>query len=148
MKPLILISTLTLYSISIFAQQIFVKDSYAIRGYDPVAYFTKEKAVLGSDKFVHEWNGAMWKFASQENLDLFKSNPEKYAPQFGGYCAYGVSDGEGHKSPTSPDAFTIVGGKLYLNYNLKVKELWNADQAHRIKTGEANWPQLRKHKED
>lgn len=143
MKSFILISSFTLYSISLLGQEIFTKDDYAISGYDAVAYFKQQKAVEGKNDFIYEWNGAKWKFSSRENLDAFKSNPEKYAPQFGGYCAYGISDGDGHKSPTSPDAFTIVDGKLFLNYNLKVKELWNKNQADRIVVGEKNWKALR-----
>jgi YHS domain-containing protein len=115
----------------------FATDGVAIRGYDPVAYFTDNKPVEGSKQFTYEWKGTTWLFKDRNNLDSFKANPEKYAPQFGGWCAYGVS--EDHKSPTEPDAFTIVDNKLYLNYNTKVKELWSKDRDARIKKAEINW---------
>jgi YHS domain-containing protein len=114
----------------------------AIKGYDPVAYFTMGKAVPGSDKFKFEWSGSQWKFSSQANLDSFKADPAKYAPQYGGWCAYGCS--ENHKAPTDPNAFTIVNNKLYLNYSLKVKELWLKDTASRIITADAYWGSLKK----
>jgi hypothetical protein len=99
----------------VFAQQVYVKNNQAIGGYDPVAYFKESKPVKGQDQFTFVWKDATWKFSSAENLNDFKATPEKYAPQFGGYCAYGMS--ENHKAPTSPDAWTIVDEKLYLNYN-------------------------------
>lgn len=142
MKQFALISSFTLYSIALFGQEIFTKDDFAIRGYDAVAYFKEQKAVEGKNEFKYEWSGATWKFSSLENLNTFKSSPEKFAPQFGGYCAYGISDGDGHKSPTSPEAFTIVDGKLYLNYNLKVRELWKKNQDERINVGVKNWKNL------
>lgn len=143
MKQLILISSLTLYSIALFGQEIFTKDNFAIRGYDAVAYFKEQRPVEGKNEFKYDWSGATWKFSSLENLNEFKAMPEKFAPQFGGYCAYGISDGDGHKSPTSPDAFTIVDGKLYLNYNLKVRELWHKNRAERINVGKTNWEKLK-----
>lgn len=146
MKHFVLISALTLYSIALFGQEIFTKDDFAIRGYDAVAYFKQQKSVEGSEKFKFDWSGATWKFSSLENLNAFIASPEKFAPQFGGYCAYGISDGDGHKSPTSPEAFTIVDGKLYLNYNLNVRELWNKNQGERIQVGVKNWQALKSSK--
>jgi len=119
----------------------FNTNGVAIHGYDPVAYFTENKPVEGSKEFSYQWQGTEWHFKNKANADLFKSNPEKYAPQFGGYCAYGVS--EDHKSSTEPDAFTVVNDKLYLNYNKKVKELWSQDRDGRIKKAEMNWPGLK-----
>ncbi len=127
-----------------FSQPIFVTKGIAIRGYDPVAYFTDNKPVEGSAQFAYTWQGAEWRFKDKTNLDLFKKNPEKYAPQFGGYCAYGVS--ENHKSPTEPDAFTIVNDKLYLNYNMKVKEVWSRNRDERIIKAESNWTGLKNEK--
>ena len=97
----------------------------AIRGYDTVAYFTQSKPVKGHDSFTIEWSGATWKFASQAHLDLFKAEPEKYAPQYGGYCAYGVAN-EGLVK-IEPDQWTIHNNKLYLNYNNKVNKQWSQD---------------------
>jgi len=113
----------------------------AVKGYDVVAYFNDHMPVEGSSKYSYQWQNVVWQFKNQSNLDAFKNNPEKYAPQFGGYCAYGVS--ENHKSPTDPAAFTIVNDKLYLNYNLKVKELWIKDTTERIQKGETNWKTLK-----
>lgn len=120
-------------------------DGVAINGYDPVAYFVDHAAVKGVKQFSYSWQGTEWHFKNQANLDAFKADPEKYSPQFGGYCAYGAS--EDHKSPTEPAAFTIVNGKLYLNYNLKVKELWMKDTNGNIRKAEANWVTLKDKKE-
>lgn len=127
---------------SVFAQEkaIYEKNGMAINGYDPVAYFTENKAVEGKETFNVVWNETKWLFSSQANLDAFKADPTKYAPQFGGFCAYGVS--ENHKSPTDPNAWTIVDDKLYLNYNNKVKEMWSKDIPTRIKKANDNWPSL------
>ena len=97
----------------------------AINGYDTVAYFTDKKAVKGSDANTFAWNGASWKFASKEHLDLFKASPEKYAPQYGGYCAYGVS--QGYLVSIEPEQFTVLDGKLYLNYDASVQKKWTKD---------------------
>jgi YHS domain-containing protein len=130
-------------SVNSFAQDgtYYSADGAAIKGYDPVAYFTEGKAVKGNDNYIFEWSGSHWKFANQANLDSFKADPAKYAPQYGGWCAYGCS--ENHKSPTDPNAFTIVNNKLYLNYNLKVKELWIKDTASRILSADAYWKSLK-----
>jgi hypothetical protein len=121
-------------------KRIFSTDAGAIGGYDAVAYFTEGKALKGAQAFSFQWNGTNWLFKNIENQKIFMANPEKYAPQYGGYCAYGVS--ENHKSPTSHDAFTIVNGKLYLNYNLKVKELWLKNQQERITKADLLWHNL------
>jgi len=112
----------------------------AINGYDTVAYFSVGKPVMGKDAFVHEWMGAKWKFASQANLDLFKANPEKYAPQYGGYCAYGVA--QGYLVKVEPDQFTVRDGKLYLNYDANVQAKWRMDPAGYIKTADTKFPAL------
>lgn len=109
----------------------------AIRGYDPVAYFTDGKPVSGKDEFTTEWMGAKWKFASQDHLDKFKADPAKYAPQYGGYCAYGVA--QGHAVKIEPDQFTIVSGKLYLNYDADINKKWRADEAGYIKTADGKF---------
>ncbi len=102
------------------------KDSgTAIRGYDTVAYFTEGAPVDGSDEFTTEWQGATWRFASQEHLDLFEAEPGKYAPQYGGYCAYGVAKDSLVK--IEPELWTIVDDKLYLNYDEGVQANWEAD---------------------
>src|SRR5215510_6742142 len=115
-------------SSSVFAQQdeIYVNDGAAINGYDVVAYFKDGKPAKGTPKFSVSYKGANWLFANMENAEQFKSDPEKFEPQYGGYCAFGCS--RGYKAKTSPDAWTIVDGKLYLNYNIDVRDTWNKDQ--------------------
>ena len=112
----------------------------AVSGYDPVAYFTDKQPVKGNKAFTYEWQGAKWLFASQAHLETFKAAPEKYAPQFGGYCAWAVS--QGYTAPSDPMAWEIVDGKLYLNYNKKVQADWAKDKANLIRKGHANWPKV------
>lgn len=114
----------------------------AIKGYDAVAYFTEAKPVEGSATFEFEWNGAKWRFVSAANRDLFSAAPEKYAPQFGGYCAWAVS--RGYTAGVDPKAWNVVNEKLYLNYNLDVQKQWEADMSGNIAKGEVNWPEILK----
>ncbi len=118
----------------------FENKAGAISGYDAVAYFNKGKAMKGNAPFVYNWSGSLWYFKDQANLDAFKLSPQKYVPQYGGYCAYGAS--ENHLSPTDPEAFTIVNDKLYLNYNSKVKVMWLKDESLRIEKANSFWPAL------
>ena len=141
---IIRLAILALFSIpTAFAQKavVFNSSGTAIRGYDPVAYFTDGKPVKGDSSLTYLYEGATWQFATPEHRDAFKADPQQYAPQYGGYCAYGTS--QGHKAPTEPDAWTIVDGKLYLNYNSKVKTLWNKDQAGNIGKANTNWPTVK-----
>jgi YHS domain-containing protein len=142
-KEILLTVFLIASAVSLFAQkaEVFNPSDQAIRGYDPVAYFKEGKPVKGNEKLSYQWKGANWYFSSKQNLDLFAKGPEQYAPQYGGYCAYGMS--EGHKAPTDPNAWTIVDGKLYLNYSLEVKEKWTKNQKERIDQANENWPQLK-----
>jgi YHS domain-containing protein len=112
----------------------------AIRGYDTVAYFTQSKPVEGSDEFTTEWSGATWKFSSQEHLDLFVADPEKYAPQYGGYCAYGVA--QNYLVKIEPDQWTIHNDKLYLNYDRKVNKDWKTDIEGYVKQADALFESL------
>jgi len=96
---------------------VFAPEGKAIKGYDPVAFFKQSSAVIGADSLSHTWQDATWLFSSRANLELFKQDPEKYAPQYGGYCAYGTS--QAHKAPTQTDTWSIVNDKLYFNYNKK-----------------------------
>jgi YHS domain-containing protein len=114
----------------------------AINGYDTVAYFTEGKPVKGQDALVHEWMGARWKFASAANRDLFKADPSKYAPQYGGYCAYGVTQGSLVK--VEPEQFTVRDGKLYLNYDADVQAKWLKDPAGYIRQADSKFQQLLK----
>lgn len=124
--------------------EVFTGKLGAINGYDPVAYFTDGKAVKGDAKFTYSWKDADWHFATAKNREEFKANPEKFAPQFGGYCAYGAS--QNHKAATEPEAFTIIDEKLYLNYNQAVRAIWRKDQKTLIEKANENWTELKKSK--
>lgn len=126
--------------------EIYAPSNKAINGYDPVAFFTDSMPVKGKTEYTYNWKGVDWSFSSAEHMDLFKANPDKYAPQFGGYCAYGCSQGQGHKAPTKPETWTIVNGKLYFNYNEDVKKKWNPDRDALIEKADANWPTVKTQK--
>ena len=113
----------------------------ALSGFDTVAYFTQGKAIEGSSQWQSEYKGADWYFSSQQNLDLFLSDPQRYAPQYGGYCAWAVSV-KNDFAPSDPNQWAIVDGKLYLNYNAEVKQWWGQDQAGHIQAADQNWPTL------
>ncbi len=110
----------------------------AIQGHDPVAYFTEGKPVKGKADYAMDYQGAEFRFASQENLDLFAANPEKYAPQYGGYCAWAMADGNFARGDA--DFWHIQDGKLYLNFNRSVQEKWDADRENLITKADAIWP--------
>ncbi len=112
----------------------------AIKGYDTVAYFTEGKPVKGKADFSTEYEGAKWLFSSEENLMLFKEDPTKYAPQYGGYCAYAVSQGK--TASIKPELFTVHEGKLYLNYNKSINDKWIKDKASYIEDADKSWPAL------
>lgn len=122
------------------ADEVFVTADGAIRGYDPVAYHTQSKPVPGLKTITHDWNAATWRFASKANRDLFIADPERYAPRYGGYCAYGTS--QGYKVSSDPNAFAIVDGKLYLNYNKPVQTTWNKDRSGYIEKANQHWNML------
>ncbi|MEM6254771.1 MAG: YHS domain-containing (seleno)protein [Cyanobacteria bacterium P01_D01_bin.156] len=113
-------------------------NNLAIRGTDPVAYFTEGRPVTGSAEFTYTWNNATWQFASAENRDSFTANPEAYAPQYGGFCAWAVS--QGYTASIDPNAWKIVDGKLYLNYSNSVQRNWERDIPGHISKADANWP--------
>ncbi len=116
----------------------FLERGVAIRGYDPVAYFTEGRPVRGSAAFSHRWHGAAWHFASAAHRDAFAADPMRYAPAYGGFCAFAVS--EGYTAPIDPQAWRIVDGRLFLNYDRSVQQRWEADMTARITRGDANWP--------
>lgn len=113
----------------------------AIKGYDTVSYFSNGKPVKGSSKYTASYKDAIYQFSSEKNRDLFRSAPERYAPQFGGYCAMGVALEK--KLDTDPLAYKIVDGKLYLNLNSAVQKKWLTDIPGHIDTAENNWIDIR-----
>jgi YHS domain-containing protein len=117
-------------------------DDIAIKGYDTVAYFSAGKALKGSASFSFQWHGMTWYFLTKENRDMFATSPEKYAPQYDGYCAWAMS--EGQKSPTDPEVWKIVDGKLYLHCSRGAFDNWSKDIPGNIKKADANWLKLYK----
>ncbi|WP_341936416.1 YHS domain-containing (seleno)protein [Marinimicrobium sp. C2-29] len=113
-------------------------EGVAIEGYDVVSYFTEGRPAKGSPRYSHEWHGVEWHFASEEHLTMFRKNPERYAPAYGGHCAYGVYVGK--KLAASPYFWTIHEGRLYLNLNEEVQESWRGDLAANVETANDNWP--------
>jgi YHS domain-containing protein len=128
-----------MYSIGYYASEpIFQTSRGALDGYDPVAYFVQGKPLEGKPELTYAWEGATWRFASPENLAAFRQAPERYAPQFGGYCAYAVASG--YTAKTTPEAWHVADGKLYLNFDESVRENWLKDKANFIVAAEKNWP--------
>jgi len=113
----------------------------AIKGYDTVSYFTNGKPLEGSAKYSATYKNAIYQFSSAKNRDMFKANPGKYAPQYGGYCAMGVALEK--KLDTDPEAYHIVDNKLYLNLNKAVQKKWLQDTNANIETAEDNWPEIK-----
>lgn len=117
---------------------VYAEGGIAIDGTDAVAYFTDGKPVAGDPAITHDWNGATWRFATTANRDRFAADPEAFAPQFGGYCAWAVA--EGYVAPTVPEAWTIRDGQLYLNFSRRIRRRWERDIPGNIARGRANWP--------
>ena len=112
----------------------------SISGYDPVAYFTDGKPIQGAGEFEYVWHDARWRFASAAHRDLFIANPERYAPQYDGYCAMGASLDKGaHKDTVDPNAWAIVDGKLYLTHTTRSLARWQQNAADNIKRADENW---------
>lgn len=139
-RPVAWSVALFLGATSIWATVNKSSEGVALGGYDVVAYFTEHKALQGKVEFQTAWQGATWRFTSAGNRDLFAKEPGKYAPQYGGFCAYGVA--QGHKAPVDPTAWRIVGGKLYLNFNREVQDLWVKDIPGNIKAADELWPKV------
>ncbi len=131
---------LLLASMAVAAEPLNTNPKLAIQGYDVVAYVTIGNARLGSNAFAHEWQGATWFFVSEAHLELFKKNPEKYAPKYGGFCAWAAAND--YFAPADPQVFYIHDGALYLNFNRKVQLNWFKDIPGAIKKADANWPDL------
>lgn len=118
----------------------FAENGVAIRGTDPVAYVREGRPVRGRTEFIHAWQGATWHFATAANRDAFAADPARYAPAYGGFCAWAVA--EGYTAPIDPAAWKIVEGRLYLNYSRSIQRRWERDIAGNITRADANWPRL------
>ena len=112
----------------------------AVSGYDPVAYFRPGAAQQGSLEFEFSWGGATWRFVSADHLERFRADPERYAPQYGGFCAYAVANG--YTASSDPEVFKVVGDKLYLNFSRAVGDRWAEDIPGHIRKADENWPKL------
>ena len=112
----------------------------AVGGYDTVAYHTQGEAIEGSRDFSTEWHGAEWRFSSQANLDTFLADPDRYAPAYGGYCAFAMAHGAGAKG--DPEVWDIVEGRLYLNYSRNVQTQWHEDVPGFIEQADENYPHV------
>ena len=121
--------------------EVNIVEGYAVHGYDVVAYFTQGKPVVGSDQFTADYEGATYRFASAEHRDTFTADPAQYAPQYGGYCAFGTA--MGRKFDGDPNAWAVVDGKLYLNLNKDIQARWKKDVPGFIRGAENNWPLIR-----
>ena len=135
----------SLFSHALFAANgvnVDKRTGFAIHGYDPVAYFTQSKAVKGKKEFVADYKGNKWAFSSAAHQQTFTANPEKYLPQYGGYCAYAASKNSIAK--IDPKAWTVHNNKLYLNYNDKIRSRWLKKVDKLIVVGDRNWPGLLK----
>ena len=124
------------------AGEFYGKDGIAIAGFDPVAYFRENKAVQGNAGFTFAYRESVFRFASAANRDAFAGDPLRYAPQYGGYCAYGTAGG--YKAVADPTVFTIIDGKLYLNFNKKVQQMWTVDAPGFISRADDRWPAVAK----
>ena len=120
--------------------EVFGTGGHAIRGYDPVAYFDAGKAVEGSEKHALMWMGTTWRFSKAANMAAFEMNPHRYAPQYGGYCAYAMS--QGAIATSMPQAWTIHENKLYLNFSLGVHGIWRKDIAGHVGAADQFWPEI------
>lgn len=141
MRTLTLIMTTALLAGAALAEPFFENDQLAIGGYDPVAYFTEAEAVPGEAEHALDWAGSTWHFSSADHRDRFAADPERYAPQYGGHCAYAA--GKGYIASIDPEAWTVHNDRLYLNYSKGVRRQWQADRDALIESADVNWPQLK-----
>lgn len=143
LKTLLAGSILAVSSIS-FAADIDMNadvNDLAIQGYDPVSYFSGSQPTIGNANYTATYKGGIYRFSTEENRDTFKASPSKYAPQYGGYCAFGVSMEK--KFDTDPLAWKIVDNKLYLNLNKSVQKKWLTDVTGYLSTADNNWPEIK-----
>ena len=133
---------MALYAVNASAGEFFERNGVAISGYDLVAYFDEERPVKGVPEFRAEFRGSTFQFISAAHRDAFAADPGKFSPQYGGYCAYGTA--KGYKAKIDPEAFTVVQGKLYLNYSDAVQTRWLSDIPGYIEKADVNWPEVQK----
>lgn len=120
--------------------RIYQHGGFALGGTDPVSYFEEGRPRRGSADHRAQWNGAIWLFADERNRDRFLADPEAFAPQYGGWCAWAAA--RGYAASTTPDAWAIVDGRLYLNYSRRIHRRWEANRESDIRDADANWPNI------
>lgn len=128
---------------TVFAENIRVSvddNDVAVSGYDTVAYFVDGLANEGSADYTVVHEGAIYRFESKKNRDLFRAAPEKYVPQYGGHCAYGVT--KNRKFEADPTAWHVVDGKLYLNFNKRMRDKWRKDVASNVDEADDVWSEI------
>ena len=133
---------LSMIALASAAGEFNESNGVAIKGYDPVAFFKESKPVRGKDDLRSEYKGSTFVFANADNRAAFAADPEKYAPQYGGYCAFGTA--RGYKADIDPATFTVIDGRLYLNYNTQVQREWTADRTRFIRQADERWPTVSK----
>ena len=133
---------LSVIALASFAGEFNESNGVAIKGYDPVAFFKESKPVRGKDDLRFEYKGSTFVFANGDNRAAFAADPAKYAPQYGGYCALGTA--RGYKADIDAATFTVIDGRLYLNYNTQVQREWAADRARFIRQADERWPTVSK----
>lgn len=142
MKSVVAGIALSVIALTSDAGQFNESNGVAIKGYDPVAFFKESKPVRGNDDLWFEYKGSTFVFVNADNRAAFAADPEKYAPQYGGYCAFGTA--RGYKADIDPATFTVIDGRLYLNYNTQVQREWTADRARFIRQADERWPTVSK----
>ncbi len=143
MRVLIFICCLAIHSLGIAEQPVFAVDGAAVRGVDVVAYFTDQQMVAGKPEHSYQWSGVTWYFSSPQNLELFRSDPLQYAPQFGGFGSLTIAHGAA--IPPNPGAWAIHDGRLYLFVFPAAKETWLMNAEQLIQRAQAQWSKVGKH---
>jgi len=124
-------------------ESLNLRQGVALKGYDPVSYFVEGSPTVGDPEIRYQWQGATWLFSTPAHRETFVLDPARYAPQYGGYCAFAVS--RGTTADADPGQWAIVGGKLYVNNNALAKKFWDQDRPGNIEAGDSNWPLIPKH---
>jgi hypothetical protein len=145
------LAAMAVFSLSIAAGSALADDSIntgyfggvAIKGYDPVAYFTDNQAVKGSEEYTYDWLGTPWRFASHKHMEMFEKEPVAYAPQYGGYCSPEVAGSGTATINIDPEAFKIIDGKLYLTYDKSHTAEFAANASNQVPKANANWPKMK-----
>ena len=139
--PFILVMAGFLFSLEAKSNdKVFNTHGVAIRGFDTVAYFTQQQATLGSPDITYDWKESTWQFGSEANRDLFVQAPERYAPQYGGYCAYAMA--KGSLAPSNAFAWSIIDDKLYLNFSTLVRSIWRPNAESYIRSADKIWSRM------